>query len=705
MSISFLNITKRLVLLALFQPLTYCASAQEITANTPWVWMGGDTTLTQLGAYGTKGVPGTGNKPGARSQAASWTDTLGNFWLFGGRVYGASVTEALRNDLWKYEPHTNKWTWVSGDSTFNGPAVTGTVGVPSANNTPSARSLTNYWIDKDGMFWVFGGVAQPSAASRRNDLWKFNPYTHEWTLVRGNPATADAAGVYGTMGTGNTANTPGGRAAAACWADASGNLWLFGGQGQASTSAQVTGLSDWWKYTIANNEWTWMGGPNVSSPAANYGTQGVMSATNIPGGRYLPVSWKDTAGNFWMMGGVGFVTTSSGMLNDLWKFNPTLNQWVWMSGTNVINDAGLYISQGVSSANRRPKSRRTTTTWLDISGNLWLFGGTTAIFFTQAVDDIWKYDIGTNEWTWVKGDSTAGAMPVYNVLGVADPANRVGARGTEVSWRSKKSNNLWIFGGHIPAYATRNDLWKIEACAPITNLSAINGDDSICAGATFTYTVPGIANPLDYLWEVPAGWSSNINGNSITVVPNGNSGALSVKAVNYCSDTSNVQVKNIVVSTITPPVITPSNIGGQLTLSVNNIYSSYQWYLGGTAIPGATAYSCIPVSNGIYTVEVIGTGGCSAVSAAENVGTLSVEELQQKAGISIFPNPASDKLTILSKMPVTARILDVQGRTTGTYTIRAGEYNLNLSALPSGMYYIEFKTQENNTFATKLIKK
>ncbi len=54
-------------------------------------------------------------------------------------------------------------------------------------------------------------------------------------------------GVYGTLGTPASTNTPGARIGAAPWIDASGNLWFFGGQGYDSTGSQGY-LNDLWKY-------------------------------------------------------------------------------------------------------------------------------------------------------------------------------------------------------------------------------------------------------------------------------------------------------------------------------------------------------------------------------------------------------------------------------------------------------------------------
>ena len=42
---------------------------------------------------------------------------------------------------------------------------------------------------------------------------------------------------------------------------------------------------------------------------------------------------------FYLYGGYGFDEKSSqrGYLNDVWKYDITLNQWVWLSGDKIIN--------------------------------------------------------------------------------------------------------------------------------------------------------------------------------------------------------------------------------------------------------------------------------------------------------------------------------------------------------------------------------
>ncbi|MGD0546816.1 MAG: kelch repeat-containing protein [Terracidiphilus sp.] len=79
-----------------------------------------------------------------------------------------------------------------------------------------------------------------------NDLWKFNPTTKEWTWVSGSD-TANAKGVYGTLGVATASNVPGARGGSVGSIDSNGDLWLFGGYGDDSTGAQGN-LNDLWRY-------------------------------------------------------------------------------------------------------------------------------------------------------------------------------------------------------------------------------------------------------------------------------------------------------------------------------------------------------------------------------------------------------------------------------------------------------------------------
>src|SRR6267142_2938281 len=85
--------------------------------------------------------------------------------------------------------------------------------------------------------------------------------------------------------------------------------------------------------TPVAGEWTWMSGSSVgqySEQSAVYGTLGVPAPGNTPGVRDYPLSWTDTKGNLWLFGGFVNTSTDWSNLNDLWKFDPAINEWAWM---------------------------------------------------------------------------------------------------------------------------------------------------------------------------------------------------------------------------------------------------------------------------------------------------------------------------------------------------------------------------------------
>ena len=285
-----------------------------------WTWIGGSNQpdqAYQLGTYGTKGAAASGNVPGARFGAASWTDTGGNLWLFGGIGFAASLPRGELNDLWKFDVSTLQWTWVSGSNQPDQAATYGTQGVADPGNVPSGRALPASWADPGGNLWLFGGVdsGEGSGPWLRNDLWKFEVSSGQWTWVSGS-MVLNQLGTYGTQGVAAAGNVPGARDGAVAWVDANGSLWLFGGIG-IGVSGTYGSLNDLWKFATSTGEWTWVSGSNVVNQIGSYGTKGMASPGNAPMARYGASSWASATGNLWLFGGLG---TGSVLLNDLWVY-------------------------------------------------------------------------------------------------------------------------------------------------------------------------------------------------------------------------------------------------------------------------------------------------------------------------------------------------------------------------------------------------
>jgi hypothetical protein len=102
--------------------------------------------------------------------------------------------------------------------------------------------------------------------------------------------------------------------------DASGNVWLFGGDG-GDSAGNFGDLNDLWKFSAGQR--TWVSGANTVGQSGAYGPEGKASPENTPGARVHAVALTDSSGNVWLFAG-GEVDSAgtSGYLNDLWKYEP-----------------------------------------------------------------------------------------------------------------------------------------------------------------------------------------------------------------------------------------------------------------------------------------------------------------------------------------------------------------------------------------------
>jgi hypothetical protein len=255
-----------------------------------------------------------------------------------------------------------------------------------------------------------------------NDLWEYTG--GKWAFVSGgNTNKSNQNGIYGTQGTAATTNMPGGRQEAVGWADASGNLWLFGGEGLDSAGTPNGILNDLWVYNITSQEWTFVMGSNMANQTGVYGlspsvgppnttgaagTVGLTAATTstLPGSRWGAAGWVDQGGNFWLFGGWGLdstATNGNGALNDMWVYVPSATAgqpgtWTWIKGSNTGSQNGIYGDAVIPYKTYEiwtPGGRSNATHWVDKNGQLWLFGGegydSTSTTGNGYLNDLWRY--------------------------------------------------------------------------------------------------------------------------------------------------------------------------------------------------------------------------------------------------------------------------------------------------------------------------
>ena len=513
-------------------------------AHNDWTWIDGTKTAGPIGAPQYGSFPGSApptfpnpftNTPGARYGAAGWTDKGGNLWLFGGdgwELAGGSPQDTLNapmNDLWVCVNLGDYCQWQLQGA--YDPTVVNTVppttvgkqiianaqheaqgGVYGSPGIPPARLGAATWTDNTGNLWLFGGS---DGNNYRNDLWMFNAsaLSADFTATAGQwtwqssavSPTVDQNGVYPP----NANPYPGARTNAVTWTDASGNFWLFGGFGKDGAGT-LGFLNDLWEYT--GGVWTFVSGSSLANQiGVGYGTPGVASGTNVPGGRQEAVGWADAAGNLWLFGGEGEdgnnPPTANGILDDLWVYNIAAKQWTFVMGNIKANQTGVYEAQTVvgpvnttgaastcgltvgltvgsnvicspvSTTGAMPGSRWGASGWIDAGGNLWLFGGwgldSTGTNGNGALNDLWVYTPNSTAgqpgtWVWIKGSNTGAANGVYGdelrpykTYEIWTP----GGRSNATHWVDG-NGQLWLFGGvgydstSTTGNGYLNDMWR-----------------------------------------------------------------------------------------------------------------------------------------------------------------------------------------------------------------------------------------------------
>jgi hypothetical protein len=407
-------------------------------------------------------------------------------------------------------PVSAGWTWMGGSQTVDLSSTYGVQGTPTANTAPGGRYISMGWRDNAGALWEFGGqgVDINGTHGPMNDLWKYTLSTGQWTWVSGSQVNS-APGNYGTMGIAASGNIPPARWASNTWTDPAGIFWMSAGAISEDSSLTYHFANDLWKYQPSTGLWTWVAGSTGTGTPGTYGMQGVAAAGNVPGGRKSSATWIDASGNLWLFGGVGYDGSGNTQhMNDLWKFSPSTGLWTWVSGSSNGGATSNYGTQGTAAPSNVPGARQEASSWIDSSGNLWLFGGYGPNSASTYGDfnDLWKFSPSTGLWTWVGGSTGQYTAGTYGTQGVASASSFPGGRNATGTWVDA-AGNFWLFGGYGRDNGTNsggvglNDLWKYNPTSGLWTWVAgpVTGGGSGVTGTKGTPSlsnVPGVRNSV-----------------------------------------------------------------------------------------------------------------------------------------------------------------------------------------------------------------
>jgi hypothetical protein len=251
----------------------------------------------------------------------------------------------------------------------------------------------------------------------------------------------------------------------------------------------------------------------------------------------------------------------------------------------------------------------------------------------------------------------------------------------------------------------------------VTNLNA-----SICVGDVYDFegqqltaggqytqvyqAVNGCDSTIALTLVVNQPTSSSVNG-AICVGDSYSFNGLNLTTAGTYNDTlvnangcDSIITLTLLVNTPVVPVI--SNNGG--ILSVSGTYTSYQWYLNGTAINGATNATHTATQTGDYTVEVTDANGCTSTSSIVNV-IVGINDVFINNSISIFPSPTTGILNVQMSDAegVTIAILSLDGKLVATKPATSLTTVIDVTSVASGIYLVQV-TKDGQSIYKKFYK-
>lgn len=343
-------------------------------------------------------------------------------------------------------------------------------------------------------------------------------------------------------------------------------------------------------------------------------------------------------------------------------------------------------------------------------GNFSTIGGITSWYIA-------KYN-GTN-WTSVGGVIWTGTPLVY-AFSPYNSSMVVGGSFYSVNYVSKWNGSTWsgLGGGTnniVYALFTFNN--ELYAGGTFTNaggtaanrIAKWNGTTWSAVSTGLNYTVYSFASYNSELYvggefssfivklNCPSS-SAIINPNSCNTYssPSGNytwtnSGTYSDTLTNVGGCDSVITI-NLTINSVNNSA---TQNGATLTASANG--STYQWLDCNNSfaqINGATNQSFTATVNGNYSVAV-SQNGCTDTSICFSVTGVGINEINSVNNFQIFPNPASDNLTIqLSQLCDNCRIeiLNLFGQLLLSETANEKTQTLNINSLSEGVYLIQIQT-------------
>lgn len=205
--------------------------------------------------------------------------------------------------------------------------------------------------------------------------------------------------------------------------------------------------------------------------------------------------------------------------------------------------------------------------------------------------------------------------------------------------------DVGVMSGFVTVHSL-NDCGTSQSLSLETNivilpwLNGVSGDTMPCQGDIAIYTAA--ATDADQInWTFPGDWQiiGNQNDPTIELQVGSMSGAVTAVAMSSCGFSLPLEV-NVTARQV--PEVSIMQNGNSLSLSQTG--STYQWYLNGDIIDGATSSTFEASVSGEYYAIVTYANGCEAIAPPLAVIVTSIWNAEDIISILTYPNPVRDEL-------------------------------------------------------------
>ncbi|MBA2422605.1 MAG: T9SS type A sorting domain-containing protein, partial [Chitinophagales bacterium] len=222
-------------------------------------------------------------------------------------------------------------------------------------------------------------------------------------------------------------------------------------------------------------------------------------------------------------------------------------------------------------------------------------------------------------------------------------------------------------------------------------------DTSVCIKFCINFSDSSANNPTSWQWIFDGATPSNSTDQNPIGICYDTPGSYDVTLITTNANGSDtLTLADYITVYDTPPFPTISQNGNTLTASPAD---SYQWQLNSLDIPGATNQTYDVTQNGLHTVIITDSNGCTN-SATIDVVFTSIESLSLASNLLIYPNPSQGNFVIdCSEINPGEMQIDIfnaigQSMFSSDKIITPVQFRkyIDLSKHPSGVYFLHIKT-------------